>query len=188
MLSRRALVGKIAASAAGAAVAWTANIGRAKAAPGNRATTPNPGGHEAGSVASVSDGVGASEPARAAVSSAEAPEGQASAPLTISGPPPWELLHPLTMGSVVAQGWRVAGLTGIADGACVLTLQNARGREHRVHLCRNDGRPQGLVYTDRLDLMVMNGGQGDLPTEEGLAQAVAAVAHVLATNESSRQQ
>jgi hypothetical protein len=65
----------------------------------------------------------------------------------------------------------------------VLTLQNERGRSHRIHVCRNDGRPQGLVYTNRLDLVVMNGGQGDLPTDEGLAQAVAEVAHVLAANE-----
>ena len=44
------------------------------------------------------------------------------------------------------------------------------------------------MYTERLDLVVMNGGQGDLPTEEGLAQAVAEVAHVLAANEGDRQQ
>jgi hypothetical protein len=91
------------------------------------------------------------------------------------------------MGSAVTRDWRVAGLTGVVDGACVLTLQNRRGRMHRVHLCRNDGRPRGLVYTERYDLVVMNGGQGDLPTEEGLGQAVARVAHVLAANERDRR-
>jgi hypothetical protein len=100
-----------------------------------------------------------------------------------SGPAPWELLAPLGMGSAVAHGWRVAGLTGVSDGSCVVTLENERGRRHRVHLCENGGRPQGLVYTQRYDLVVMNGGQGDLPTEEGLAQAVAEVGHVLAANE-----
>jgi protein-L-isoaspartate O-methyltransferase len=74
------------------------------------------------------------------------------------------------------------------DASCVLTLRNERGREHRVHICRNDGRPQGLVYTKRFDLVVMNGGQGDLPTEEGLAQAVAKVGRVVAVNERQRQQ
>src|SRR5262249_42387571 len=73
-------------------------------------------------------------------------------------------------------------------GSCVLTVANGRGRMHRIHVCRNDGRPQGLVYTQELDLVVMNGGQGDLPTDEGLAQAVAQVAHVLASNESDRRQ
>jgi len=101
----------------------------------------------------------------------------------VSAPAPWALLRPLALGSVVAHGWRVAELRGAVDGVCVLTLRNERGRTHRVHLCRNDGRPQGLVYTERLDLVVMNGGQGDLPTEEGMAQAVAEVAHVLAANE-----
>jgi hypothetical protein len=102
-------------------------------------------------------------------------------------PPPWELLRPLALGSVVAGGWQVADLSGVADGSCVLTLENDRGRTHRVHVCGNDGRPQGLVHTKRLDLVVMNGGRGDLPTEEGLAQAVAEVAHVLAANEAKWQ-
>ena len=105
----------------------------------------------------------------------------------MSEPPPWELLRPLALGSVVAHGWRVADLSGVENGSSVLTLRNERGREHRVHLCRNDGRPQGLVYTRRLDLVVMNGGRGDLPTEEGLAQAVAELAHVLAANEADRR-
>ena len=52
---------------------------------------------------------------------------------------------------------------------------------------RNDGHPHGLVYTNRFDLVVMNGGQGDQLTDEGLAQTVAAVAHVLAANEEDRR-
>jgi hypothetical protein len=111
----------------------------------------------------------------------------AEAPATQQARAPWELLAPLALGSEVANGWSAAGLTGVSDGSCVLTLKNQRGREHRIHLCRNDGTPQGLVYTKRLDLVVMNGGRGDLPTEEGLAQAVAEVAHVLAENESKHQ-
>jgi len=103
---------------------------------------------------------------------------------TLSAPAPWEVLRPLSIGSVVAHGWHVAGFTGAVDGSCVLTLQNDKGRAHRVHLTRNDGAPQGIVYTKDFDLVVMNGGRGDLPTDEGFAQAVAEVAHVLATNES----
>jgi hypothetical protein len=130
-----------------------------------------------------------SEPLAAVVSEPLPEIVDAGPPTTLSAPPPWELVRPLAMGSMVAHGWHVAGLTGAVDGSCVLTLQNARGRAHRVHVCRNDGHPQGLVYTKQLDLVVMNGGVGDLPTEEGLAQAVAAVAHVLASNEGhSRQQ
>jgi hypothetical protein len=100
-----------------------------------------------------------------------------------SAPAPWELVRPLTAGAALAHGWRLAGLSPVQDGACVVTLQNGRGRARRVHLCRNAGRPQGLVYTRRVDLVVMNEGGGDLPTEEPLAQAVAKLAHVIAANE-----
>ena len=175
MLSRRALVGKLAVGVAGAAVALAASPGRAKAAV-NR------------SGPSTDTDIGQGEAPRAAASAQPPPPSvtevtDAGAPATASAPPPWELLRPLALGSMVSHGWRVAELGGPVDGVCVLTLRNARGRTHRVHLCRNDGRPQGLVYTDRLDLVVMNGGQGDLLTDEGLAQAVAEVAHVLAVNE-----
>ncbi len=174
MLSRRDLVGKITASTA---VVWAANL-----------TRP------------VMASIGANKPEGAATRSAASPQVQEDAPsvtasaqattaeiMSENGPAPWGLLRPLTLGAEVAYGWRLAGLTEVSDGSCVLTLQNDRGRTHRVHLCRNDGRPQGLVYTDHLDLVVMNGGQGDLPTDEGLAQAVAQVAHVLATNENRQQ-
>jgi len=152
-LSRRTFVGRV---AAGAAVALAASgVKRAEAsAQRSLATAP-------------SDETSSATPAVK----------------TASAPPPWQMLQPLKEGAAVAAGWRVAALSEIQHGSCVLTLENERGRTHRIHLCRNDGRPQGLVYTERVDLVVMNGGQGDLPTEEGLAQAVAAVAHVLASNE-----
>src|SRR5262245_47311917 len=101
----------------------------------------------------------------------------------VSSPAPWELLSPLVVGAVVAPAWRVADLSPVQDGSCVVTLQNENGRAHRVHLCRNDGTPQGIVHTRGLDLVVMNAGQGDLPTEETLAQAVAALAQVVTANE-----
>ena len=91
----------------------------------------------------------------------------------------------IVAGSMVAHGWRLVALGPVEDGSCVVTLQNRRGRSHRVHLCRNDGNPQGIVYTRRVDLVVMNEGYGDLPTEERLAQAVAELAHVIAANEAT---
>lgn len=156
MLTRRDLVGKL---AAGAAVLWAA------------------GAAHAGIRTSTSTGAAAAEP----VPTGTTPEG-AGAQLTETVPAPWELLHPLTAGAEVAAGWQVAGLTGAAGGSYILTLRNAHGREQRVHICRNAGAPRGVVYTDHFDLLVMNGGAGDLPTDESLAQAVAQVAHVLAQN------
>lgn len=162
MLSRRDAMGKL---AAGGAVLLAAGAAGASLAP---ATSENANG----SVAPLDQAF-----RRTVV--------DAGAPATASVEAPWELISPLAMGSVVAHGWRVAGLSGAVDGSCVLTLQSERGKSHRVHVCRNAGRPQGLVFTDRFDLLVMNGGQGDLPTDEGLAQAVAEIAHRLSANESA---
>jgi len=169
MLSRRDLVGKLAAGTAAVCVVGVARTSLAS-------TRNEPAGPGAGNDAASN---GRTDPLSTVV--------DAGPSAALSTPPRWELLHPLAMGSAVAHGWRVAGLTGAVDGSCVLTLQNERGRAHRVHICRNAGDPQGLVYTRQFDLVVMNGGEGDLPTDEGLAQAVAEVAHVLATNESDHQ-
>ena len=162
-LSRRQFVGKVATGAAGAAVAVSVVSSSADAT----------AHHE------TKSGAFADDPAQPQGERAETTESQSK----VSSPAPWELLQPLRQGSSLAEGWTVQELSDIADGSCVLTLENERGRSHRVHICRNDGSPEGLVFTDRLDLVVMNGGRGDLPTEESFGRAVAEVAHVLATNE-----
>jgi len=168
MLSRRELIGK---GAVGAATAVALGAAPAAASTSHRDINAVPG--EPAVPANVPDGQGPSpSPAAAEVAA-------------ISAPPPWELVSPLTAGATLAHGWRLAELGMVRDGACVVTLQNERGRARRVHLCRNAGTPQGLVYTRRADLVVMNEGNGDLPTEEGLAQAVAALAHVIAANEGT---
>jgi hypothetical protein len=175
MLSRRELMGKGAVGAA-TALALGAAATTAKAATVRRdldlaldATVP------------------ADNHVPADTHAAEAPPAPAgSAPTEVAtsvAPAPWELVRPLAAGSMLAYGWRLADLGPVRDGSCVVTLHNERGRSRRVHLCRNDGTPQGLVYTRRADLVVMNEGNGDLPTEERLAQAVAALAHVVAANE-----
>ena len=179
MLSRRDLIGKVAAGTAGAAVVWAAGVGRANAALARGGTNEQLG-----------SGFGEDPLAELPAATVEPTTAVIDANLsaTASASSPWQLVRPLALGSMVAHGWRVSELTSVIDGSCVLTLENARGRAHRVHLCRNDGQPHGLVQTKRFDLVVMNGGLGELPTEEGLAQAVAAVAHVLAANEGDRQQ
>jgi hypothetical protein len=158
MLSRRTFVGRLAAGAAVAGAVTTI---------GTRASARTSAAPSIGS---------ASDDARTASTSDAAPS---EAP---SAPPPWELLAPLTAGAALGHGWQVAALSGVEAGSCVLTLQHASGRAQRVHLCRHDGRPAGVVYTDTLDLLVMNDGAGETPTDEGLAQAVATVAHAVARN------
>jgi len=163
MLSRRELIGKAAVGAAAAVAVSAARTGVASAP------------------AATSDPAHGGEGRNAVLPPADPP----SAASVASSPPPWELLSPLGAGSVVGHGWRLVGLGPVQHGSCVVTLQNARGRSHRVHLCRNDGNPQGIIYTRRVDLVVMNEGYRDLPTEERLAQAVAALAHVIAANEAT---
>jgi hypothetical protein len=167
MLSRRALIGKAAVGAAAALAVSGARTGVASARVLRAATDDAPGDRDK---PNDGDRRKAVPPPAAAVA--------------VASPPPWDLLSPLGAGAVVAHGWRLVDLGPVQDGACVVTLENERGRAHRVHLCRNDGTPQGIVYTRRVDLVVMNGGQGDVPTEEGLAQAVAALAHAVAANEA----
>src|SRR5439155_20077676 len=153
MLSRRELIGKAAVGAAAAVAVSAARTGVASARAVPAATNdPAHGG----------EGRNADLPPADSVVS--------------SSPPPWELVSPLVAGSVVGYGWRLVGLGPVQDGSSVVTLQNRRGRSHRIHLCRNDGNPQGIIYTRQVDLVVMNEGYGDLPTEERLAQAIAKLA------------
>ena len=181
MLSRRDLVGKLAVGAAG--VALVASGTRVRAAVDSGADHAGSAPEDPGMEKELREAAeAAGRELREAAEAALAPAEEVAVGI-VQGPPPWELLAPLKLGSSVAYGWHVADLTGPVNGACVLTLQNERGRVQRVHLCRNDGTPQGFVYTRRLDLVVMNGGRGDLGTEENLAQAVAAIAHVIAANE-----
>ncbi len=162
-LSRRQFVGKVATGAAGAAVAVSVVNSKAGATAHHERKTD------------VVD----NDAAQPQTDVRDEPQVQSKP----AAPPPWELLQPLRAGSDLAEGWKVKELSGIVDGSCVLTLENQRGRTNRLHICRNSGNPEGLVFTDRLDLVVMNGGRGDMPTEEGLGRAVAEVAHVLAANE-----
>jgi hypothetical protein len=172
MLSRRELIEKGAVGAAATALALSAATATAAV------STSMPDARKAaGDPALPTDNHIAEAPP--APPAASGPTGVAVS----SAPAPWELVRPLAAGSVLAYGWRLADLGPVRDGSCVVTLTNERGRARRVHLCRNDGSPQGIVYTRRADLVVMNEGHGDLPTEERLAQAVAALAHVVAANE-----
>ena len=159
MLSRRAFVGKLAAGAAVAGAVTTI---------GSRA--------QARGTAEAAAAAGDQPPALAATDDVTPPRAATA---------PWELLAPLAAGAALGRGWQVAALSPVQAGSCVLTLAHAGGRTHRVHLCRNAGEPAGLVHTEQVDLLVMNGGAGELATDEGLAQAVATVAHAVARNESA---
>ena len=164
MLSRRELIGKAAVGAA-AAMAVGGVVGTAVAA-------TRPLRETDGSDAPPDAPAGHGDELHASVQPAD------------DAPAPWALLAPYVAGAEVAHGWRLTDLTPVRDGSTVVTLANARGRAHRVHLCANDGQPAGVVHTRRIDLVVMNQGYGDLPTEEHFGQAVVALAHAIRANEA----
>ena len=169
MLSRRALIGKVAVGAAAAMAVGAARTGVAATRP-LRDPTNGPG--------DATDAPAADQHEQDVL----APQAEAAVPAT---PPPWALVAPYGAGAVVAHDWRLVDLTPVQAGSPVVTLQHDRGRAQRIHLCRNDGSPQGIVYTRRVDLVVMNQGFGELPTEEHLGQAVAALAHAVAAHEAT---
>lgn len=171
MLSRRELIGKAAVGAVAALAVGGVGTAVAATRPLRDPTDDLVGDRDGQAPAGDRDGPNALEPHTDAAGN--------------SAPAPWELVAPFGAGAVVAHDWQLVDLTPVRDGSAVVTLQNERGRAYRVHLCRNDGSPQGLVYTRRVDLVVMNQGYGELPTEEHLGQAVAALAHAVAANEAT---
>lgn len=99
------------------------------------------------------------------------------------GGAPWWLLSPLKQGASLGRGWSIEGLSPIESGAAILTLAHRDGRQTRVHLCAWKDAPRGVAHTDLLDLIVMDGGQGDRPTEEGLGRALSSLASRIRRNE-----
>lgn len=96
---------------------------------------------------------------------------------------PWWLMAPLSAGSSIGGGWSLASLSPVAAGASILTLAHRDGRKTRVHLCAWSEAPRGVAHTALLDMVVMDGGQGDQPTEESLGRALRSLASRIRRNE-----
>lgn len=88
-----------------------------------------------------------------------------------SAAPLW-LLGGLEPGAPLGLGWSLASVSPVTMGASVLELWHQGGELTRVHLCARDGRPKGLAHTALFDLVLMDGGQGDRPTDERLGRAL----------------
>lgn len=96
---------------------------------------------------------------------------------------PWWLLSPLQQGASLGRGWSIDALSPIESGAAILTLAHRDGRQARVHMCAWKDAPRGVAHTELLDLIIMDGGQGDRPTEEGLGRALSSLASRIRRNE-----
>ena len=99
------------------------------------------------------------------------------------GPEPWWLIFPLEIGSSLAKGWKVHALTRVERGASVLSLRRNSGEEARVHICFRAGEAKGLAHSEMFDLLLMDGGNGHRPTDEGLARVLTDIARRIRTNE-----
>ena len=93
------------------------------------------------------------------------------------------LLNPLKLGSSVGKGWSIRKLTAVRSGSSVLTLSHGVHGEARIHICARSGAGNGLSQTLLLDFVLMDGGDGNLRTNEGLARVVKGIANRVAKNE-----
>ena len=103
-----------------------------------------------------------------------------------SAPAPWDMVSPLVAGSELALGWFVSDLSPVQLGGAVLTLEHKRGFHAQVHICRHTGSPKGITHSKHFDLFVMNGGDGERPSEEELGRVVLTIGEVIRQNESKR--
>jgi len=116
--------------------------------------------------------------ARAATPSG--PAAPASAPM-----PAW-LIAPLKRGSDLGSGWSLANVAGVVQGAFVLELVNLSGRHVELHLSRLAGAARGIASSKHLDFLLMNGGDGGVPSDEELGLVVLSLARRITENEERR--
>lgn len=100
---------------------------------------------------------------------------------------PWWLLQPLEAGARLSGGWHLASLSAVERGAAIIALEHAHKGQRNVHLCAHGGRPQGVAFTRLFDLILMDGGQGDRPTDPSVGKVLVHLARRIRKHELSRQ-
>ena len=98
------------------------------------------------------------------------------------GPEPWWLIYPLEKGSKLPRGWRIQALSRVERGASVLELARNSEESVRLHICFREGEAKGLAHSEMFDLLLMDGGNGDRPTDEDLARVLKDIARRIRTN------
>jgi len=100
-----------------------------------------------------------------------------------SGKAPWWLLHPLKSGDDLGLGWKLGNLGPVERGASILELKHSSGVQARVHICTYESKPKGLAHTALFDLILMDGGRGNKPTEESIGRVLLTLAEQMSENE-----
>lgn len=108
------------------------------------------------------------------------------APLESWTEPPWGLLAPLGVGSMLGSV-RLTELSPVtATGTVDVRFETADFVGFRVRLCRRDpdpSAPRPIARTEYFDLYLENHGRGETPTDEQQGVTVLALAAVVKQNE-----
>jgi len=96
---------------------------------------------------------------------------------------PWCLMEPIQKGSCVGKGWSVSDLSPVQNGASVLSLSHVVHGRASVHICARRGLNSGLAHSHLLDMVLMDGGNGDKRTQENLGRVILGIAKRISTNE-----
>jgi len=99
------------------------------------------------------------------------------------GEAPWCLMQPLEKNMCVGKGWSLSSLSGVKDGASVLTLGHPLHGTARVHICARRGDSAGLTHSHLLDFVLMDGGNGNKRTQENLGRIITGIAERVSKNE-----
>jgi len=101
-----------------------------------------------------------------------------------SDAPLW-LISPLEIGSSVGKGWKIEEIGLIEQGACILSLKHNSGEVTNIHICAKGEEQKGIASTELLDLVIMDGRQGEEPTQEDVGRVVMGIAKRIQSNEIS---
>lgn len=118
-----------------------------------------------------------------AVTRAAKANGPVPAPNADSASAPWWLITPFYAGSALGHGWTLRQLEPIRHGAAVLVLEDSLGRAARVHLCRRCDVQRGIAASKKLDFVLMNGADGQQPSDEQLGLVLMSLARRIAWRE-----
>ena len=92
----------------------------------------------------------------------------------------------------IALGWHVASLSPVEQGRTVLTLRRgaqpvAGADEVEVSICLHGGAPKGVAHTARLDLVLMNDGEGKVKTDEAVGRVLETLSWAIRDNTAGRE-
>lgn len=96
---------------------------------------------------------------------------------------PGFLFHPMGPGADLGLGWSLVGVYPPHEGAITLNVAHQSGRNARIDVCLRDGAAKGPAFTEYLDFIVMDGGDGTAPMDESLGRVVRRLAAVAESNE-----